>query len=102
MIVIHFNVTDAQPPISADNIKWFFTPAMSKMPVLLTNGTRHTFSPNKQILTVNLVELNDSGRYTLEASNPGGASSAAVQVSVLGIKRTTTLNKQSLIFFLFS
>ena len=82
--VIQFNVTNAQPPISAKNIRWFFTPTTSRMPLLLANGTRHVFSADKQTLTIHPVLLNDAGMYTLEASNPGGASSGSVEVFVFG------------------
>lgn len=86
---IIFEVINAFPPINAEDIRWVYNSFSNAETVILTNSTKNNLklSSNKQSLSINPVQLTDSGRYTLEARNPGGASEDYVKIQVLGNRK---------------
>ena len=90
---VTFTISNAQPQVDPDNITWSFVSASSGNSTSLVEDAtdRYSFSPDRQTLMISNVLLEDEGRYTMNAENPGGASQASVSVQVRGtIKEDST------------
>ena len=80
-ITLNFNVTGDEPRVVPQHIRWYF---MSNDITTEVNGSRFLFSPNRQLLTITNLTLDDEGRYFLNATNIIGTGSSSVYVDVEG------------------
>jgi len=84
-VTIQFKIEDAAPPVQLNNIHWIFMNHFGGTKILeKTNTTMLSFSSDYLTLNIKQTQLNNSGTYTLNASNPAGRSSASSQLDVLG------------------
>ncbi len=87
-----FNVSRDLPLVVMEDIRWFFTQqgTNTRKEILSEDQPNHyAFTNNRLTLTITLLNLTDSGTYTVEASNIVGTGNA-----------TTILNVQSKIIII--
>ena len=86
-VTISFSILGDHPPVDPDNgIEWTFQqPSQSDSTVINENAyERYSFSNNNETLTINRARVEDSGTYSLTASNEGGSHTASVAINVVG------------------
>ena len=84
-VTLSFLVINSSPPVSPSDITWeFLFISDTAETVVIDNGTRHTFSPDRTSLTITDLDAMDSGTYTLTAINSAGSGTTFVQLSVSG------------------
>ena len=81
---LRFNVSDALPEVTADDIQWFFESTNAPQREV-TQDLRHSFSPDRLSLTINPLELSDEGNYTLQVNHITGIVTSTVFLDVQGL-----------------
>ena len=84
-IQLTFNISRDLPPVRVEDIQWLFQQQGESSPVVIIPGEQpgyYMFSDDRLSLTINILMLNDSGNYTVEASNIVGTGSASVFLDV--------------------
>ena len=84
---ITVSIANALPPITADDVIWYFTPSNSSEPAVITEMTsdRYTISMPTETsarLRIHPVELEDEGNYTVNVSNVAGSDAVTISVDV--------------------
>ncbi len=69
-------VVDSFPPLTGDNVTWFF----NNQPLSMLDGI--TF--NEEFIRINMVTRMDEGTYRVEGTNIAGTGEASFELQVLG------------------
>ena len=77
-VSLRFTISNALPEVNPANIQWFFVSSQREV----TQDSRHTFSPNRQTLTINSLVLSDQGNYTFQVNHITGAVTATVFLEI--------------------
>ena len=80
-----FNVSRDLPLVVMEDIRWFFTQqgTNTRKEILSEDQPNHyAFTNNRLTLTITLLNLTDSGTYTVEASNIVGTGNATTILDV--------------------
>ena len=82
---LKFTIKRASPDVAPVNIVWTFQPDHGT-PVKLSTAddSRYRFSVDRRSLNVSGLQFNDSGTYTLTATNEAGVHSESMQLIVEG------------------
>ena len=84
-ITLSFLIINSNPPVSPSGIMWeFLFISDTAETVVIDDGTRYAFSPDRTSLTIANLGPMDSGTYTLTAINSAGSSATFIQLSVSG------------------
>ena len=94
--MIQFNIRNAAPDVSPDEIQWIFSEYFKEYPyespnVPINNITspRYNYSSDYRQLTISNVNQTDEGRYFLVASNPAGVRYNHTDIIVHGKRRSS-------------
>ena len=67
-----------------DGIVWKFQSSPQNSGTTLYENDRYTFGNNNETLVIDPVRLEDTGTYSLTASNEGGSHTSSVAIDVVG------------------
>lgn len=82
---LKFTIERASPDVVPVNIVWTFLPDHGTPVTLSTaDDSRYQFSVDRRSLNVSSLQFNDSGTYTLTATNEAGVHSESMQLIVEG------------------
>lgn len=80
-----FVIVNDFPRVNLTNIQWQFVDLNNTVVNLLSmTDTRHTFTSDLRVLTINPVLLSDRGTYTLTATNEAGIRNSTINLIVHG------------------
>ena len=87
---LDFTIERASPDVAPANIVWTFLPDQGTPVELSTaDDSRYRFSLDRRSLNVSGLQRNDSGMYTLTATNEAGVRSESIQLIVEGLSNKT-------------
>lgn len=85
-----FTISDAQPPVTEEDVSWYFLPYSAGHdvePNMINSSTsdRYEFSYTSMYIRLRIhpVELVDEGNYTVTVSNIAGSDSYTLSVDVI-------------------
>ena len=82
---LEFVINSASPDVTPDNIEWTFEPNQEQtLDVNSAVDSRYQFSQDRRSLNISSLRRNDSGLYTLIATNEAGVDSATIELIVEG------------------
>ena len=82
-VILKFVILEADPPVSADNITWYFTSISGRTVLPCTNhSTKYNFSSNCLTLTIDNVNASDGGLYEIFVSTRAGEDSSRIAVTI--------------------
>ena len=82
-VMISFSVLGANPLVDPDNgIVWTFQSSSDS--TAITETERYSFVNNNNALMINRARLEDTGTYSLTATNIAGSHTASVAINVVG------------------
>lgn len=82
-IAMTFNVSRDLPSVEVENIRWYFTQQGTNIRKEITQtDPRYTFTSDRLTLTITQLSLNDSGVYSVNATNIVGTGTANVVLDV--------------------
>ena len=91
--VLRFNVINAFPPVTVDNVRWLLNRGGNITDVTnntMVDGNILTFDSNSAAqmysLTISNIQPNYTSRFILEVSNPAGVNSSFIDFIVEGIQ----------------
>ena len=80
-----FEILEAIPPVSTENITWYFTGISGRTILSCSNHSeRYSFSSNCLTLTISNVTASDGGLYEVFASTRAGNGSGKIILKVSG------------------
>ena len=80
-----FEILEAIPPVSTENITWYFTGISGRTILSCSNHSeRYNFSSNCLTLTISNVTASDGGLYEVFASTRAGNGSGKIILKVSG------------------
>ena len=82
-ITLRFTVSNALPEVTAGNIQWFFVSANGSQ-IEVTQDSRHSFSPDRLLLTIDPVVLSDEGNYMFQVNHITGVVTSNVVLELHG------------------
>ena len=82
-VMLRFTITRASPLVKLTDIAWIHNGTKLNTTFPQRQG-RYNFSDDFQSLTISDLQVNDTGMFTLVASNPAGVDEAATTVTVHG------------------
>ena len=85
--MLGFQIVNASPSVTPDNIKWFFQPLNDTLPKIeiVDDGVTYMFTSDNLNLTVMNVSNEVEGTYTIEVQNEAGMDSGRVTIVIEGI-----------------
>ena len=85
--MLGFQIVNASPPVTPDNIRWFFQPLNDTLPKveIMDDGVTYMFTSDKLNFTVMNVSNEVEGTYTIEVQNEAGMDSGRVTIVIEGI-----------------
>ena len=86
-VIVQFIITEADPPVRVENIRWQFSDPLMNDPLDITNTSdfiHYQLSEDRRTLTVQQFITSLQGMYTLIATNEAGVRSSSVMVVLQG------------------
>ena len=85
--MLGFQIINASPPVTPDNIRWFFQPLNDTLlkVEIVDDGVTYMFTSDRLYLTVMNVSNEVEGTYTIEVQNEAGMDSERVILFIEGI-----------------
>ena len=94
--MIQFNIRNAAPDVSPDEIQWIFSECFTdhpydspNIPINDSTSSRYAYSSDYRQLTISNVNQTDEGRYFLVASNPAGVHYNHIDIIVHGKRHSS-------------
>lgn len=83
---LEFIIERASPDVESEGIEWIFESDRLDLAIVVStnNDSRYYFSENRRSLTIFNLTINDTGRYTIIATNPAGARSSFIDLDIQG------------------
>lgn len=76
---LDFVINQASPLVTPDNIVWTFNGRL-----VPSNSSHYEFSSDRRSLKIVILTTDDTGLYTMTATNPAGVSSESINLDVQG------------------
>ena len=86
-VTLLFNITEADPPVRVENIRWQFSDILMSNPLDITNTSKldhYQLSDDRRALTVHQINTARQGLYTLFATNEAGVRSSSIRLVLEG------------------
>ena len=83
-ITLSFDVTGDEPRVLPQHVRWYFINDGNTTEVIGGNGSQFLFSPDRKVLTITNLTLDNEGVYIFSATNIIGTGSSSVYVDVEG------------------
>lgn len=81
-IVLSFLITEDDPPVSVENIRWEFTSLGATINITNTSSSHYMLSEDRRNLTIQQLTIAQAGMYTLFATNKAGERSNSIRLEV--------------------
>ena len=106
--VLMFNVINAFPPVTIDNVRW-----LVNREGIITDITNNTMVDNNTLtfesnsttqtysLTISNIQPNYTSRFILRVSNPAGVDSNFTDLIVEGIQNNTWYAKKLILLYVY-
>lgn len=85
-IVLQFVITDADPLVKVENIRWQFSSLGKDLDITESSNSHYHLSNDRRTLVINQLTTEQIGIYTLFATNEAGVRSNSITVTIEGTK----------------
>ena len=101
-VTLQFTITEADPPVRVENIRWQFSTPLMDNPLDITNtsSNHYQLSDDRRALTVNQISTAQQGLYTLFATNEAGVRSSSIRLLLEGAYKPMIFTRHEVSFIL--